>query len=206
MAGALNAEGLKASIATCDLAELPSLPEFYEAVMRPFGAPTLLINNASLFEKDTLETLETETFSANLAVNLQAPVLLAKLFAAHLPVDQSGAIINLIDQRVLRPTPQFLSYSLAKAGLFHATKTMAQTLAPRIRVNGIGPGPTLPNAHDGTTGFEQEAKGTLLGRAISTESIVEAVLYLAHAKHVTGQMIAVDSGQHLAWQTPDIVK
>lgn len=206
LAQLLNAQGRQAAVVTCDLADLQGLPAFYEAAMSPFGAPTMLINNASLFARDGLETLDAGIFSANLAVNLQAPVLLAKLFAAHLSADQTGAIINLIDQRVLRPTPQFLSYSLAKAGLWHATKTMAQALAPRIRVNGIGPGPTLPNAHDGTAGFEQEVDGTLLGSAVSPESIAEAVLYLARAKHVTGQMIAVDSGQHLAWQTPDIVR
>lgn len=201
----LAATGAKAAVISGDLAVLSSLPALYEAACQPFGPPDLLINNASLFHQDSVETLDPAAFSANLAVNLQAPVLLAALFAKALPEGERGAIINIIDQRVLRPNPQFFSYTLAKSALYTATKTLAQALAPRIRVNGVGPGPTLPNIHDGMAGFEAEARGTLLGEAVAPEAIAEAVLYLAHARHVTGQMIAVDSGQHLGWRTPDIV-
>jgi NAD(P)-dependent dehydrogenase (short-subunit alcohol dehydrogenase family) len=197
--------GDRAAIVQGDLADLAALPAFYTAACRPFGVPDLLVNNASLFLDDALETVEPMRFSANLATNLQAPVLLSRAFAEALPSGKAGAIINLIDQRVLRPNPQFLSYSLAKSALFTATKMLAQALAPRIRVNGVGPGPTLPNEHDGTAGFLKEAEGTLLARPVRPEEIARAVRFLAEAESVTGQMLAVDSGQHLGWKTPDIV-
>lgn len=205
-AAELRGKGAEAASLVGDLAALVSLPSLMEAAALPFGPVTLLVNNASLFEKDSLASLSPESFAANLAVNLQAPVLLAQAFAKALPEGRPGAIVNLIDQRVFRPNPQFFSYTLAKSALFTATRTLAQALAPRgIRVNGVGPGPTLPNIHDGMEGFAAEAAGTLLGRAVSPAEIAEAVLFLAQAQAVTGQMIAVDSGQHLGWQTPDVV-
>jgi NAD(P)-dependent dehydrogenase (short-subunit alcohol dehydrogenase family) len=206
-AAGLRARAARAASLVGDLADLAGLGRLMEAAALPFGPVTLLVNNASLFEKDSLESLGPESFANNLAVNLQAPVLLAQAFAAQLPAGETGAIVNLIDQRVFRPNPQFFSYTLAKSALFTATRTLAQALAPRgIRVNGVGPGPTLPNIHDGMEGFTAEAAGTLLGRAVSPAEIAEAVLYLAEARAVTGQMIAVDSGQHLGWQTPDVVE
>ena len=205
-AEALAAElGDQAAIVQGDLANLAALPTLYEAACQPFGRPDLLVNNASLFLDDSLETVDEERFSANLATNLQAPVLLSRAFAEALPDGGTGAIINIIDQRVLRPNPQFLSYSLAKAALFTATKMLAQALAPRIRVNAVGPGPTLPNEHDGTAGFLKESEGTLLARPVKPAEIARAVRFLAEAESVTGQMLAVDSGQHLGWKTPDIV-
>jgi NAD(P)-dependent dehydrogenase (short-subunit alcohol dehydrogenase family) len=201
----IGGAGGRAAIIRGDLADLAALPALYRTASTPFGPPNLLVNNASLFHDDSIETLDVAGFSANLATNLQAPVLLARAFAEALPVDQNGAIINLIDQRVLRPTPQFLSYSLAKSALHTATKMLAQTLAPRIRVNAVGPGPTLPNAHDGASGLRREAEGTLLGRVVNPVEIAQAVRFLAEAESVTGQMLAVDSGQHLGWRTPDIV-
>ncbi|MCU0819256.1 MAG: SDR family oxidoreductase [Beijerinckiaceae bacterium] len=205
-AAELRANGAEAASLIGDLADLAGLGTLMEAATLPFGPVTLLVNNASLFEKDSLANLTPESFTNNLAVNLQAPVLLAQAFARALPAGAPGAIVNLIDQRVFRPNPQFFSYTLAKSALFTATRTLAQALAPRgIRVNGVGPGPTLPNIHDGIEGFTAEAAGTLLGRAVSPAEIADAVLYLAEAQAVTGQMIAVDSGQHLGWQTPDVV-
>ncbi len=114
-------------------------------------------------------------------------------------------MVNIIDQRVLKLTPQYLSYTLAKSALWTATRTLAQALAPRIRVNAVGPGPTYASLREGEAGLKQEAEGTLLGRAIPGEEIAEAVLYLARARNVTGQIVCVDSGQHLGWRTPDIV-
>lgn len=213
--GQADAESLAAELEDCgcraatiggDLAALDTLPALMAGAARPFGPPDLLVNNASAFLDDRIGTLEPTRFATNLAVNLQAPCLLARAFAEGLPAGEPGAIINLIDQRVFRPNPQFFSYTLAKAALLTATQTLAQALAPRIRVNGVGPGPTIPNIHDGVEGFAQEAAGTLLGEAVTPEAIAEAVLYLARARFVTGQMIAVDSGQHLGWRTPDIVE
>jgi NAD(P)-dependent dehydrogenase (short-subunit alcohol dehydrogenase family) len=201
----IEAEGGQAAAIGQDLGALNDLPALMAAATEFFGPITLLVNNASFFGQDRIETLHPTLFEQNLAINLQAPVLLAKAFAEALPEGAEGAIINLIDQRVLRPNPQFFSYSLAKSALYTATKTLAQAYAPRIRVNGVGPGPTLPNIHEGAEGFLREAAGTLLEIPVSPEAIAEAVLYLSRARFVTGQMIAVDSGQHLGWKTPDIV-
>lgn len=206
LAAELAGRGFRAATTGGDLAALETLPALMAEAARPFGPPDLLVNNASTFLDDRIGTLEPARFATNLAVNLQAPCLLARAFAEHLPAGEAGAIVNLIDQRVFRPNPQFFSYTLAKAALLTATQTLAQALAPRIRVNGVGPGPTLANIHDGAAGFAQEAVGTLLGRSVAPEAIAEAVLYLARASFVTGQMIAVDSGQHLGWRTPDIVE
>ncbi len=182
-AAELRANGAEAASLVGDLADLAGLGALMEAAALPFGPVTLLVNNASLFEKDSLSNLTPQSFANNLAVNLQAPVLLAQAFAKALPEGVPGAIVNLIDQRVFRPNPQFFSYTLAKSALFTATRTLAQALAPRgIRVNGVGPGPTLPNIHDGIEGFSAEAAGTLLGRAVSPTEIAEAVLYLAEAE------------------------
>ncbi|WP_284177866.1 SDR family oxidoreductase [Rhabdaerophilum sp. SD176] len=205
LAAELAARGCRAATTGGDLSALESLHALMAAAARPFGPPDLLVNNASVFLDDRIGTLEPARFATNLAVNLQAPCLLARAFAEGLPPGEAGAIVNLIDQRVFRPNPQFFSYTLAKAALLTATQTLAQALAPRIRVNGVGPGPTIPNIHDGAEGFAQEAAGTLLGEAVAPEAIAQAVLYLARARFVTGQMIAVDSGQHLGWRTPDIV-
>ena len=200
-AAALGANSL---VLTGDLADPVTPSALLDAASR-LGPVTLLVNNASLFEDDSLRSLNANGLNAHLAVNLTAPILLAQAFAMHLPKDMAGLIVNILDQRVLRPNPQFFSYSLSKAALWQATKTLAQALAPRIRVNGIGPGPTLPSVHQVPGEFEAEAGGTLLGRAIDPEEIAAALCYLIDAPSVTGQMIAVDCGQHLGWRTPDIV-
>jgi NAD(P)-dependent dehydrogenase (short-subunit alcohol dehydrogenase family) len=124
--------------------------------------------------------------------------VLAQVFARRLPPDREGLIVNLIDQRVLNPTPDFFSYSLSKAALWDATRMLAQALAPRIRVNGIAPGPTLPSIHQDQAAFDAEAAATLMGRPVSPAEIAQALRYLIDAPSVTGQMIAVDAGQHLS--------
>jgi NAD(P)-dependent dehydrogenase (short-subunit alcohol dehydrogenase family) len=139
-----------------------------------------------------------------MAVNLRAPVFLSQAFAGQLPEGASGNIINIADQRVLRPNPLFFSYTLSKSALWAATKTMAQALAPRIRVNAIGPGPALGNIYQSEEDFERERNSTLLKRGTSPEEIARAVLYILRTPAMTGQMIVLDGGQHLLWQTPDI--
>jgi NAD(P)-dependent dehydrogenase (short-subunit alcohol dehydrogenase family) len=168
------------------------------------GAVRLLVNCASLFEDDRIDTLTAASWDAAQAANLRAPVLLAQAFAAGLAGGE-GQIVNIIDQRVLRPTPQFFSYAVSKAALWAATQMMAQALAPVIRVNAIAPGPTLPSVHQSSAAFEAEARAVPLGHGASPEEIGEALAYLIDARSVTGQMIAVDGGQHLAWRTPDII-
>jgi NAD(P)-dependent dehydrogenase (short-subunit alcohol dehydrogenase family) len=167
------------------------------------GPATLLVNCASVFEDDRIDTLTEEGLMGALAANLRAPVLIAQAFAAALPAGRDGLIVNVIDQRVWRLTPQFFSYTLSKAALWAATQTLAQALAPRIRVNAIGPGPTLASAYQAPADFTAEAAAVPLGHGASPREIGEALRYLIGAPSVTGQMIAVDGGQHLAWQTPD---
>lgn len=205
IAAGIRAGGGKAVIVQADLAEASAVERIVDDAVRALGGPlTLLVNNASEFEPDEVETLTTERWDRHFAVNLRAPAFLARDFARQLPTDLEGSIVNIIDQRVWKLTPQFFSYTLTKAALFTATQTMAQALAPRIRVNAIGPGPTLSNERQGDEDFAKQASAVLLGHGGTPEEIAEAVVYLANARSVTGQMIAVDGGQHLAWETPDV--
>ena len=167
------------------------------------GSLSLLINSASTFEDDTASTHDRQSWDLNFDTNLRAPVALSQAFANALPEGRKGLIINLIDQRVWKLNPQFFTYTLSKAALLSATKTLAQALAPHIRVNGIGPGPTLQSIHQNSEDFEAERRATLTGEGSRPEEIVRAMRYLIAADSVTGQMIAPDGGQHLMWQTPD---
>ena len=188
-------------------ADLRDVVETHELIGRAAGALgplSVLVNNASVFADDRLDTITGDSWSEHLDTNLRAPVLLAQTFARQAP--EGAAIVNILDQRVLKPDPRFFSYGLSKAALWHATRTMAQALAPRIRVNGVGPGPTLPSVHQTAGEFAAEAAAVPLQRAGSPEAVAAAVRWLVDAELVTGQMIAVDGGQHLAWQTPDIVE
>jgi NAD(P)-dependent dehydrogenase (short-subunit alcohol dehydrogenase family) len=205
VAAEIAALGRKAEVLTADLAADGETRDLIGAAHRALGPVTLLVNNASVFEDDRIETLTSEDWRRHMEVNLHAPLMLTQAFAAELPEDRTGLIINILDQRVWNPNPQFFSYSLSKAALWMATRTMAQGLAPRIRVNGIGPGPTLPSIHQTLEMFQAEAEHTPLQRRATPADIAAAALYLIDAPTVTGQMIAVDGGQHLAWLTPDIV-
>ena len=200
--------GIEAVARAADLADATQCQALVEAA----GALRLLVNNAAIFEADSADALDLALWDRQLAINLRAPVILAHAFAAQVAQTATepggdASIVNIIDQRVLRPTPQFFSYTIAKSALWTATRTMAQAFAERgVRVNAIGPGPVLPNETDGDAGFSIEVKGVPLHRAVDPDEIAEAVLYLAGARAVTGQMIAVDAGQHLGWRTPDVVE
>jgi NAD(P)-dependent dehydrogenase (short-subunit alcohol dehydrogenase family) len=188
-----------------DLAEPANATRIIADAVAALGPLTLLVNNASIFFADAAETFELDLWERHFAINLRAPLLLAQAFAAQVPAGDEAAIVNIIDQRVWRPTPQFFTYSLSKSALWTATQTMAQAFAPRrIRVNAVGPGPVLPNDIHGAAQFAMEVSGVPLKQAVDLRDIADAVLYLAQARNVTGQMIAVDAGQHLAWETPDI--
>ncbi len=205
-AAKISSLGRKACGLPCDLREPPSLSRLIAEAAEIFGPLTLLVNNAAIFEADEAATFELGRFDEHLSVNLIAPLILARDFAAQVPSGSEAAIVNLIDQRVFRPTPQFFTYSVSKSALWAATRTMAQAFAPLgIRVNAVGPGPVSPNLNQGEAGFALEARGVPLARAVSPDDVAEAVLYLATARNVTGQLIAVDAGQHLAWKTPDVV-
>ena len=198
LAGEISAMGMRSHIFAANLAD-PATPAaiLYEAVSH-LGPVSLLVNNASLFEKDALATLTTASWEAHMAVNLRAPALLMQAMAAALPAGREGLVVNKIDQRVLHPGPDFFSYTLSKTALWNATRMAAQALAPRIRVNGIGPGPTLASIYQTGADFEAEAAATLLARPVDPDDIAGALRYLIGASGVTGQMIAVDAGQHLA--------
>lgn len=196
---AICQSGGSASLVQADLARWDDVCGLIEKTGFKLHA---LINNASTFKPDTAQDFSAESWDYHRAVNLDAPLRLAADFAEQ--ADAGASIVNMIDQRVLKPNPQFFTYSLAKAGLHWATKTLAQSYAPNIRVNGVGPGPTLENTEQADGEFEAEAKATLLGKGSPPETILHAVRYLLSAEAVTGQMIAVDGGQHLVWQTPDL--
>jgi len=203
-AALVRAEGRAAVVLSGDL-EQPDVAALVDEATDALGPLTLLVNNASLFLDDRLETFTAGDFESQMAINVRAPLLLAQAFAGRLPVGRQGLIVNILDQRVWRPNPLFFGYSVSKAALWHATRTMAQALAPRTRVNAIGPGPTLASVHQKPGEFEAEVAGTPLARPVTPEDVARALRYLIDAPTVTGQMIAVDSGQHLAWRTPDII-
>jgi NAD(P)-dependent dehydrogenase (short-subunit alcohol dehydrogenase family) len=204
IAAAIRSTGGEAAVVQADLADASAVGGLVDSAARALGPVTLLVNNASEFQPDEVQTLSQERWDHHFAVNLRAPSFLARDFARQLPSDREGCIINIVDQRVWKPTPQFFSYTLTKAALFTATQTMAQALAPRIRVNAIGPGPTLSNERQAAEDFAKQSDAVLLGHGGTPDEIADAVLYLARARSVTGQMIAVDGGQHLAWETPDV--
>ncbi len=195
-AARINASGGRARAISADLAT--AADGLIAAAAALLGPLTLLVNNASIFEDDSAAKFEIERFDRHLAVNLRAPCLLARDFAAQAPAGADPSIVNIIDQRVLNLTPQYFSYTLSKAALWAATQTLAQSFAPNVRVNAVGPGPALPNSVEGAAGFLREVAGVPLRRAVDTGDIAAAVLYLAQARSVTGQLIAVDAGQHLA--------
>jgi NAD(P)-dependent dehydrogenase (short-subunit alcohol dehydrogenase family) len=201
---AIKALGRNAACFQADLGDHAEVEKLIPAVNAALGCMTCLVNNASYFADDRLPSLTEAEWQKHMAVNLTAPVFLAQSFAAQLPESETGNIVNIIDQRVLRPNPLFFSYTLSKSALWAATKTMAQALAPRIRVNAIGPGPALSSIYQSAEEFEHESKATLLGHGTTPEEIADAVLFMLNAYAMTGQMIALDGGQHLLWQTPDI--
>jgi len=205
-AAGLALNGVKTFVVAADLSDATEPARVVAAANKALGPLSLLVNNASIFEEDSAAAIDIDLFDKLVAVNLRAPLLLAQYFATQVPAGTDALIVNIVDQRVWRPNPQFFSYSVSKAALWWATQTMAQAFAPQIRVNAIGPGPVLPNTPRGAQGFDEEVAGVPLKRAVAETEIAEAVLYLAEARSVTGQMIAVDAGQHLAWETPDIPK
>jgi len=205
LAGELRSKGGKATVFQADLADESQLARLVPAAASELGPLTLLVNNASVFLKDEFGALDSSVWQTQFDVNLRAPVFLAEAFAAQVPDGRSGNIINVIDQRVAKLTPGMPSYTLTKAALWTATQTLAQALAPRIRVNGIGPGPTFPNPYAGDRGMTTEITGIPLKRAVDVQDIGRAVRFLAESQSITGQLLLVDSGQHIGWATPDIV-
>jgi NAD(P)-dependent dehydrogenase (short-subunit alcohol dehydrogenase family) len=197
-AAAVRQRRRKAALVACDLRKEASVVALVGEAESELGPVTLLVNCASVFEEDAFADFNRASWDLHMETNLRAPLMLAQVFARRLPAGRDGQIVNILDQRVLSPQPGFFSYSLSKSALWAATQMLAQALAPRIRVNGIGPGPTLANSHQDAAAFEAEVAATLLGRPVDPAEVAAALRYLIDAPSVTGQMIAVDAGQHLA--------
>ena len=203
LAATINADDGKAVALKADLTDASTLPGLVQQASAALGPLTLLINNASLFEEDAAHTVTPESFDAHMAINLRAPLLLSQAFAAQVPPDARGNIINIIDQRVWRLTPRFMSYTASKAALWTVTQTLAQALAPNIRVNGIGPGPALGNERQDPDDFAAQVRAVPLSRGPDMAEFQHTVRFIVETPSLTGQMLALDGGQHLAWQTPD---
>jgi NAD(P)-dependent dehydrogenase (short-subunit alcohol dehydrogenase family) len=203
-ANAVRALGVKAATLKADLSREEETAQLIGRAARELGPLSALVNSASLFENDDWQSASRASWDAHMETNLRAPFLLSQIFAKQVPKGESGNIINIIDQRVLKPTPQFISYSLSKAGLYWLTTTLAQALAPNIRVNAVGPGPTMRNVRQSEEDFARQRKATVLEHGADPKDVAAAIRYLLEAPSVTGQMIAVDGGQHLIWQTPDV--
>ena len=197
-AGEVRSAGRRATLLACDLRKESAVVALVGEAEAELGPVTLLVNCASVFEEDAFQTLNRASWDLHMETNLRAPLVLSQAFARRLPADREGLIVNILDQRVWRPTADFFSYSLSKAALWEATRMMALALAPRVRVNGIGPGPTLQSIHQDAEAFAREAASTPMARPVPPAEVAQALRYLIDARSVTGQMIAVDSGQHLA--------
>jgi len=200
----IEAKGGRAAAFAADLSDMNETRELVAKATAALGPLTLLVNNASLFEKDEAATMTPESWAAHMDANLRAPAFLSQAFAAQLPSRTGGNIINMIDQRVWAPTPKFLSYTVSKMALWDLTQVLARALAPAIRVNGIGPGPAMINARQSNADFEQQCEATILKRGTTADEICAAIRFILSAPAMTGQMIALDGGQHLAWETPDV--
>jgi NAD(P)-dependent dehydrogenase (short-subunit alcohol dehydrogenase family) len=201
----VRALGRACVLVRADLSKESETAGIVDAAVRA-GPLRVLVNSASAFETDDIFTMTRESWDVHIETNLRAPVRLIQDFARAADLHADNLVVNILDQRVLKLTPQFLSYTASKAALFALTKTLAQGLGPRgIRVNAIGPGPTMRNARQSDADFRRQTETTVLGRGASTDDLAGALRYLLSAKAVTGQMIAVDGGQHLAWRTPDVL-
>lgn len=198
----IRAIGAEAVALKADLTREAEVVELLPAAERALGPVTLLVNNASVFDMDKIETLTRQSWDRHIETGLRAPLVLTQALAERLPREARGNVINMLDQRVWNLTPFFLSYTVAKAGLWTLTQTLALGLAPRIRVNGIGPGPTLPSPRQSEEQFRQQWQRMPLGRGTTPDEICRAVAFILSSPGLTGQMIALDGGQHLGWAVP----
>jgi NAD(P)-dependent dehydrogenase (short-subunit alcohol dehydrogenase family) len=201
LAAEIKKAGGRCAVVTGDLAEEKAVARLVPNAAAALGPLTVLVNSAAIFEPDRIGSLDRARWDRQFAINLVAPVFLAEAFSRQAP--DGSSIVNLVDQRVFKLTPHFLSYTLTKAALAAATHTLAQALAPKIRVNGVAPGPTLPSPRQDPAEFARQTARLPLGHGPTPEDIAQAVLFLASARSTTGVIVSVDGGQHIAWQTPD---
>jgi NAD(P)-dependent dehydrogenase (short-subunit alcohol dehydrogenase family) len=215
LAGEVRATGVRAAVVQADLLDRAATATLVPGAAAALGRPlTVLVNNASIFEHDTIATATWESWDRHIGSNLRAPFELLQAFAAQAPKagrDAGGepvalaSVVNMIDQRVLKLTPEFATYTIAKMGLWALTRTAAQALAPDVRVNAIGPGPTLRGVRQSERHFAAQRAATVLGRGSSPDEVVAALGFILDAPGLTGQLIAIDGGQHLAWRTADVL-
>lgn len=211
----IHAKGCKAVALQADLLDEAATQTLLPRAADALGGPVdVLVNNASIFEYDNIQTATRESWDRHLESNLRAPYVLIQALARQAPPARSDTAgepvaqalaVNMIDQRVRKLTPEFSTYTIAKMGLWALTKTAAQGLAPDIRVNAIGPGPTLIGARQSAEHFANQRRNTVLGRGADADDVTAALGYLMDARSVTGQLICVDGGQHLGWATPDVL-
>ena len=199
----IQKKGGAASIIKANLNSSKATEELISKSEKKFGKLTLLVNNASIFENDSVHSLTIDTWDIHNNVNTKAPLLLSQSFAKPLPKKEPGVIINIIDQRVFSPRPDFISYSSSKNSLFWLTKVLAQALSPKIRVCAIGPGPTLKGARQTDNDFKNQSQSVPLGNGSSPEDISQAIEFILNASSFTGQMITLDGGEHLDWIKPE---
>lgn len=199
LADAIAADGGRTGLVMADLTRRADRMGLVAQASEVFGPLTVLINNASIFEPDSAQTLHEDLWDLHMAIHAEAPAFLARDFAAQLPANARGNIVNIIDERVLSLSPDFFSYTLSKSLLWTATRTLAQSLAPRIRVNAIGPGPTLPNIRQTQQEFEASRKRLPLQTGADPAEIAQGVMTILDLPSMTGQMIALDGGEHLEW-------
>jgi NAD(P)-dependent dehydrogenase (short-subunit alcohol dehydrogenase family) len=210
----IRALGRQAQAFQADLLSEDATQALIPAVTAALGPLTVLVNNASIFEYDRIETSTRQSWDRHIESNLRAPYVLTQAFARQCPPatpDEAGEplaqglVVNMIDQRILKLTPEFSTYTIAKMGLWALTRTAAQGLAPHVRVNAIGPGPTLQGARQSAQHFARQRAATVLGRGANPADITAALGFFLDSPAVTGQFLAIDGGQHLAWQTPDVL-
>lgn len=215
VAAEIRAMGRHAVTLQADLLDEAQVTPLVERAAEGLGGPvSVLVNNASIFEYDNIDSATRTHWDRHMESNLRAPFVLTQGLAAQVPEPvpdemgepvAQGLVVNMLDQRVRRLTPEFMTYTIAKMGLWAFTQTAAQALAPRLRVNAIGPGPTLQGHRQSARHFARQREATILRRGANEADITGALSYLLHAPGVTGQLICVDGGQHLAWQTPDVL-
>ncbi|ABD56837.1 SDR family oxidoreductase [Jannaschia sp. CCS1] len=209
-----RALGVNAIALQADLLDEDAVQGLMPRVIEALGPVEVLVNSASVFDYDNIASATRATWDAHMMSNLRAPFVLTQALAAQLPdpdIDAGGEpvarglVVNMVDQRVRKLTPEFMTYTIAKMGLWAFTQTAAQGLAPRCRVNAIGPGPTMQGARQSAEHFAAQRAATVLERGAGPQEIVEALRYFLSAKAVTGQLLCVDGGQHLVWETPDVL-
>lgn len=199
---AIAAAGGRAQAFRADLTDESETQALMDQVAASVGTVGALVNNASTFEFDDAESADRRRWDLHMEVNLRAPFVLTQALARQLPARARGHVVNIVDQRVLRLTPYFATYSISKFALWGMTQTMALALAPRIQVNAIGPGPTMQGARQSDEHFDRQDRSMPLGHGASPAEIADAVLFLLAAPSVTGTLLCVDGGQHLAWAQP----